>query len=118
MLGIVWLEVTIDCRDTHRVAAFWGMLLDETPRDVGRPDWYRIGPVVEGGPAITFQPVPEPKTAKTRMHIDLRVGNLRTAIAEVEKLGAAGPSEVHYFDEGTVAVMGDPEGNEFCLVAL
>jgi predicted enzyme related to lactoylglutathione lyase len=110
--------VTIDCHDSRRVAEFWGQLLAAAPREVGRKDWYRIGPLVDGGPMLTFQPVPEPKTTKTRLHLDIRVDELQPAIDLVARLGGRGPSERHTYDEGTVAVMADVEGNEFCLVAL
>jgi hypothetical protein len=115
---VTWAAVTIDSCSPRRVAVFWGALLGDAPREVGRPGWYRIGPLVDGGPALTIQPVPEPKVAKTRMHLDVRVGELDAAIITVSRLGGSGPSELHRYDEGTVAVMADPEGNEFCLVAL
>lgn len=116
--AIAWAEVTIDCRDTRRIAEFWGQLLGHTPRDVGRPGWYRIGPLTNGGPALTFQPVPETKTTKTPVHLDLRVADLDATIGLIERLHGSGPAQVHRYPEGTVAVMADPEGHEFCLVAL
>jgi predicted enzyme related to lactoylglutathione lyase len=113
-----WAALTIDCCDTRMVATFWGKMLGVAPRDYGRPNWYRIGPATSGSPAISFQPVPELKRAKARLHIDLRVDDLDAAVAHVHRLGGSGPQAVHRYDEGSVAVMGDPEGNEFCLVAL
>lgn len=74
--------------------------------------------MVDGGPVIGFQPVPEPKTSKARVHLDVQVVDLQAAITLVHQLGGSGPAEVHSYDEGTVAVMGDVEGNEFCLVVL
>jgi predicted enzyme related to lactoylglutathione lyase len=117
-LGSTWAAVTIDCQDSHLVAEFWAELLETTARDVGRSNWYRIGPLVENGPVITFQPVPEPKTGKTRVHVDVRVEDLDAATLTVERLGGSGPAHIYNYDEGIVAVMADPEGNEFCLVAL
>lgn len=70
-----------------------------------------------GGPHINFQPVSEVKTSKTRIHLDLWVDDLAEAAELVRQLGGAGPSAMHTYDSGTVAVMADPEGNEFCLVA-
>jgi len=113
-----WTAITMDCRNPRLVAEFWGALLGGAPRLVGREDWYRIGPLVDGGPAITFQPVPEAKTSKVRAHLDVRVEDLQAAINLVANLGGSGPSERYHYDEGTVAVMADPEGNEFCLVDL
>ena len=108
----------MDCRNPRLVADFWGALFGRAPRLVGREDWYRIGPLVDGGPAITFQPVPEAKTSKVRAHLDVRVEDLQAAVNLVARLGGSGPAETYRYDEGTVAVMADPEGNEFCLVDL
>jgi predicted enzyme related to lactoylglutathione lyase len=100
------------------VSEFWGELLGAPPRALDRAGWYRIGPLADGAPAITFQPVPGPKTGKSRAHLDVRVDDLDAAVDLVGRLGGSGPSQVHRYEEGTVAVMADPEGNEFCLVAL
>jgi len=99
-------------------AKFWGTLLGEAPRDVGRPGWFRIGPLEGGGPAITFQPVGELKTVKNRVHLDIQVDDLEAAADLVGQLGGSGPMSRTDYREGTVAVMADPEGNEFCVVAL
>ncbi|GAB3451014.1 VOC family protein [Streptomonospora sediminis] len=62
-----------------------------------------------------FQAVPEPKSAKNRLHVDLHAGPEREAEVErLEGLGAAVPARVD--EPGTVhVVMADPEGNEFCV---
>lgn len=113
-----WAAVTVDCVEPERVAAFYAELLGTEPRPVGRPGWLRVGPLREGAPALTFQPVPERRAGKTRVHLDLRVDDLEEAVDRVARLGGSGPVETHRYDEGTVLVMGDPEGNVFCLVAL
>jgi hypothetical protein len=68
------------------------------------------------GPRLLFQRVPEPKTAKNRMHLDLPVppDNLDS---EVERLNQTGASLVGFNSHPghRWAVMADPEGNEFCL---
>jgi predicted enzyme related to lactoylglutathione lyase len=71
---------------------------------------------VVGGPVITFQPVPEEKMGKTRIHLDIWVGDLEAAIRLVRTLGGETTGETHIYDEGTVVVMFDVEGNEFCIV--
>jgi predicted enzyme related to lactoylglutathione lyase len=67
---------------------------------------------------INIQPVPEPKVGKARVHLDIWVDDLDAAIALVEGLGGAHTGEVHTGPEGVDVVMTDPEGIEFCLVAL
>jgi predicted enzyme related to lactoylglutathione lyase len=111
----VLAEITIDCHDTARVATFWSALLGASPR-VPLDGWFRLGPLTEGGPVLNFQPVPEPKLGKARLHLDLLTDDLDAAVATVEQLGGRSLHEMHEYDEGTVLVMADPEGNEFCLV--
>ena len=79
---------------------------------------FHLGPTVRGGPRINFQPVPEAKVGKARVHLDIWVDDLDAAISRVEQLGGAHTGEVHAGPEGTDVVMIDPEGTEFCLVAL
>jgi predicted enzyme related to lactoylglutathione lyase len=74
--------------------------------------------MMSGGPVINIQPVPEEKVGKARVHLDLWVDDLAAAIARVEELGGSHTGEVHSEPEGIDAVMTDPEGTEFCLVAL
>ncbi len=114
--GAAWAAVTVDCVEPQRVSEFWSRMLDAPVRTIGLPGWFRIGPTAPGGPAITFQPVPEEKVAKSRTHLDLWVEELDAAIALVRDLGGRSTGEVHLYDEGTVVVMSDVEGNEFCLV--
>lgn len=69
------------------------------------------------GMRVLFQVVPEPKTVKNRIHLDLHVG-IDNIDAEVERLVALGATRLSdRFDEGgaTWVVIGDPEGNEFCV---
>jgi hypothetical protein len=80
-------------------------------------------------PNLTFLKVPEPKTAKNRMHFDLQVGGGRDdvpyeqrwprVLAAAEKLTAAGATLLRtneLLGKPDGMVMADPEGNEFCLV--
>ena len=106
----------MDCGDPVRVADFWSRLLDLPSRAIDLPGWFRVGPVVAGGPVITFQPVPEPKSGKTRLHLDIWVDDLDAAVERVRRLGGTSAGETHEYEDGTVIVMSDPEGNEFCLV--
>jgi hypothetical protein len=79
------------------------------------------------GPAIGFLRVPEPKTAKNRMHIDIRVAGeppwdmaereqlIRAKVSELSAAGATAVREESYGAELGHVVMRDPEGNEFCV---
>jgi catechol 2,3-dioxygenase-like lactoylglutathione lyase family enzyme len=142
------IQVTIDCADPDRLARFWaealGYRLEEPPDgfDSWQAYWVSRGlpaEEVEDGydsivdpdgvrPRIWFQPVPEPKVVKNRLHLDLRVSGgrdvplatRRTRVdAEADRLVAAGATRLRVlFTEGVDhygVVMADPEGNEFCL---
>jgi predicted enzyme related to lactoylglutathione lyase len=114
---LAWGEVTIDCRDPRRVAAFWAALLD-CPAEPGEEGWFHLGPTVRGGPRVNFQPVPEAKFGKARVHLDVWVDDLDAANSLVEQLGGTHTGKVHTYPDATDVVMADPEGTEFCLVAL
>ncbi len=68
-----------------------------------------------GKPDILFLEVPEPKTVKNRLHLDLRRDDQAQEVARLEALGAwridIGQGDVSW------VVMADPEGNEFCVLA-
>jgi predicted enzyme related to lactoylglutathione lyase len=67
---------------------------------------------------LYFQPVSEPKTGKTRVHIDLWVDDLPAAIKLVEELGGHLAGDTHDVRSGTLVVMADPDGTEFCLITF
>jgi len=110
-----WSGITVDCAQPRLVAHFWAALL-ERELSVPLPGWLRLGTLGDTEPVINFQPVPEPKRDKTRMHLDIVVDDLEQAVASVTQLGGRSLHQRHDYDEGTVLVMADPEGNEFCLV--
>jgi predicted enzyme related to lactoylglutathione lyase len=66
---------------------------------------------------LTFQRVPEPRTTKVRIHLDIQVEDITRGISQVESLGGRWSGQRYdYPGEGVVVVMHDPEDNEFCLV--
>jgi catechol 2,3-dioxygenase-like lactoylglutathione lyase family enzyme len=102
---------TFDCADALVVARFWAAVLggeldEESTSEkafVEAPGW--------GGPGLWSNRVPEPKTAKNRLHFDLRAPD--TMRAEVDRLQGLGATVQQ--DHGHLVVMQDPEGNEFCV---
>ncbi len=88
-------------------------LLDADLRE-SLPGWRRLGPLTPGGPVLTFQPVTEPRLTKVRIHLDLQVDDLPSALALVGRLGGHALDQVHEYAEGTVVVVADVEDNEFC----
>jgi hypothetical protein len=93
-------------------ATYQGRLVWATAASIRHPDGPETGPRKR----ILFQRVPEPKTVKNRMHLDIRVGadNVDT---EVKRLTAAGATYLYRGHEGphTWITIADPEGNELCI---
>ena len=116
MVSLCLHEITIDCAKVAQVGAFWSALLGGELHEP-MPGWLRLGPSIEGRPLLDFQPVPEPKKGKSRVHLDLLTDDLDAAIARVLALGGSKTGERHDYDEGTVVVLTDPEGTEFCVAA-
>lgn len=139
-------QVTFDCVDPDLLANFWAAALGyqvQPPPDgfeswdaaletfgVPREDWNSRSAIIplEGThPRLYFQRVPEGKTVKNRLHLDVRVamgleGDERMEVleAEAQRLEALGATRAYRvepaggIDEGFIT-MRDPEGNEFCL---
>ncbi len=113
------LNVTFDCRDAHRVATFWSGVTGYSLEHVehpGNPFWL-ASPPGEGLPRLVFVTVPEDKSVKNRVHLDVVPRDDEQA-AEVERLVALGASVVddrRQLQPGGWVVLADPEGNEFCV---
>jgi len=111
----VWSGVTIDCLDPERVARFWSALLGREPGP-SPAGWVYLGERGDAQPRLVFQPVPEPRAGKVRMHLDVTVEDIDEAVTTIIGLGGRNTGERHDYDEGVVVVMADPENHEFCLV--
>ncbi|MBP2334158.1 VOC family protein [Saccharothrix coeruleofusca] len=107
-------QVVVDCSDAAALARFWAALLGAEPVD--RPSgWSHVE--AEGWPRVAFQPVPEGKSVKNRLHFDVEVDDIGAATRRALELGAVKRGEVQSDAEGRFQVMLDPEGNEFCFVS-
>jgi len=139
------VQVTFDAADPSGLGTFWAHVLGyvEQPPPDGYATWdefldekgmppeqrdagYAVVDPAGSGPRLFFQKVPEGKSAKNRVHLDVDVtggaprpehaGRCRARAVELEALGA---TRLREFDDpvsGFWIVMTDPEGNEFCLV--
>jgi len=122
MTSVRQVQVTFDCAEPERVAAFWAQVLGYVVESSGVSCVDPTGV----GPRLYFQPVPEGKVVKNRVHLDVRVGTglvgaerlaaLETECARLVPLGAVRvrllPADG---EEESCIVMRDIEGNEFCL---
>jgi hypothetical protein len=145
---MVFWQLTIDANDPASLVRFWAHALGYQPVPPAEPEttWHahyrtrlgeetvfddRLFDPAGLGPPIWFQEVPEAKTVKNRLHLDLyptgrdnalplerRIDIVEAKVAEMVRLGASverrtrqdDPDDPVYF-----VVMHDPEGNEFCI---
>ena len=109
--------IQVDCRNPARLAAFWGALLAvEIQERVGQ--YVCLQPQHATAPGLCFQAVPEGKTSKNRVHLDIAVSDIDRAAHRVKELGGGQVSPEDVEEHGwRYRVMTDPEGNEFCLTA-
>jgi predicted enzyme related to lactoylglutathione lyase len=108
--------LVFDTRDPMVEAIFWaGALGFDLDPDSDVTDAHISDPSARTSGAF-FQSVPEPKVVKNRVHLDLRPTT--TMAEEVERLRHLGAAPIRFVDEGhgSWTVMGDPEGNEFCVL--
>ncbi|MCA1834761.1 MAG: VOC family protein [Actinobacteria bacterium] len=127
-------EIVIDAHDVRKMAAFWTAVLDYKIIDEGddlveiapwdypdewteesTQDWKAKVRARPPAPTIVFGTVPEGKTVKNRLHIDVSpIASHEDEVERLVKLGATradiGQGDVHW------EVMRDPEGNEFCVL--
>ena len=121
-------HITFDCHDAAALAGFWSAALGRPVDDGAQPFFASIGyPASPGQPAWLFLGVPEGKTAKNRMHIDIRVAGdgpwdmaqreqlIRAKVPQLVAAGASVVREERYDQHLGHVVMRDPEGNEFCV---
>jgi predicted enzyme related to lactoylglutathione lyase len=106
--------VVFDCAEPLRLAEFWAAATGYAMQESDERWAWLLSP---GGSGIEigFQRVPEPKTVKNRVHLDLHTADEE---AEAERIEALGATRLYRSDnpEDIFIVLADPEGNEFCVV--
>ena len=134
------VQIAIDCHDPHAQNRFWAELmqyeiedhsaqiaqlvtdglasLDDTILVDGRRAWSIAAACHEpgdGGVRLLFQQVPEGKTVKNRVHLDVRAGDERQTV--IDRCLQMGATKLWDGSQGphTWVTMADPEGNEFCV---
>jgi catechol 2,3-dioxygenase-like lactoylglutathione lyase family enzyme len=137
-MALRWYSVVVDCRDVAAQADWWARVLgwrtvyeaedevvilpphafSEDGSDVSQR--YRDTPPEERGQGLVFVPVPEGKTVKNRLHLDLAPRADDDQETEVQRLLDMGATRVDVgqdADEVSWVVLADPEGNEFCVLS-
>ena len=108
-------NVTFDCENPARVAEFWGTALGYNVEK--HSEHFAVASNPDGSrPYLLFIKVPEPRTVKNRMHMDVEADNREAEIERLIGLGAT-RGDTHTMAEYgiTWTVLQDPEGNELCV---
>ncbi|MFM9002087.1 MAG: VOC family protein [Acidimicrobiaceae bacterium] len=114
--------ITLDVNDAEKMIKFWSTVLKYELRDPARyhdaiQRYWSIADPNNNGPRIVIQRVPEPVTAKTRIHIDVHVDDIEAEAKRAVELGAKRVDTEPMNEVGATWVrMLDPEGNPFCFV--
>ncbi len=119
-MGLRAMGVTIDCSDPGRLADFWSEAIGFTNRQGNGGPYITLSDsgVDRAVNHLTFQKVPEGKSSKNRVHLDLFVDDITAEVNRLVGLGAAvispagEPSHLGF----VAVVLRDPEGGEFCVV--
>ncbi len=111
------LTVVIDCSDLERAARFWTAVLGYVPDGEAEGNYQSLAPSDGIGVEVMLQRVPEAKMTKNRVHLDLRTRDLDGEVARVRALGAALLTSEPFHEYGWIwHILGDPDGNEFCVL--
>lgn len=110
-------NITFDCSDAKALARFWSQLtgwnvyFDDDPEVLVAPSYPATGT------GLLFIPVPEGKTAKNRVHLDLQPTTMTRdeLVIQAIALGARTIEDHRDSDGAGWVTLGDPEGNEFCI---
>lgn len=111
-----WYAVTFDCAEPIEVAGFWASALGREVADFSTGDHVVLqSPTGSAQPRIVFNRVPEPKTVKNRVHIDIATTDFASDAARLTQLGADRRADYDFPDSRWTTFV-DIEGNEFDLV--
>lgn len=130
-MSLRWYSVVVDSHDHAALGRWWAETLDyhivyESDDELAIiPKWMSPDPVpdleafLRTGQGMVFVPVPEGKTTKNRLHIDLAPHSSQDRDAEIATLLERGATRVDVGQgpDVTWTVLADPEGNEFCVLS-
>ena len=115
---VSWYAVTFDCADPYAVASFWAAALCRDVADFSTPDHVILVPKDDSRqPRIVFNRVPEPKTVKNRVHVDIATMDFDCHTMRLTELGATRITD-YDFEDSRWSTFLDVEGNEFDLIDI
>ncbi|MET4077747.1 VOC family protein [Janibacter sp. UYMM211] len=131
-MTLAWYTLVVDATDIAALSRWWAQTLDwhvvyedEHEVAIAADPEEEEHPVEDldawlaQRPSLVFVPVPEAKTVKNRLHIDLAPHLSQDRDAEIAALVERGATQVDVGQSGDVTwtVLADPEGNEFCVLS-
>ncbi|MEV0270697.1 MAG: VOC family protein [Hamadaea sp.] len=112
-------HITVDCADPYTLAGFWSEVTGypRHPSDEPGADQALLVAPDGEGPGVLFSRVPEGKSGKNRVHLDLQPTDCKRdeQVDHLLTLGATMVSDQRNADGTGWVVLADPEGNEFCV---
>ncbi len=114
MPSLVWEQVVIDAADPGALGRWWADALGWVVVDEDDDGEVEIRSAPDALPGLLFEPVPEGKDRKNRLHLDFRPEDRDAEVARLLALGAT-RADVGQGQQ-TWVVLADPEGNEFCVL--
>jgi hypothetical protein len=114
-MPLEWEQVIVDAADPGALGRWWAtalgwVVVNDDPED------FEIRPTPDRLPALLFGRVPEAKTVKNRLHLDLRPDDQAAEVERLLELGAT-RADVGQGPDVSWTVLADPEGNEFCVLS-
>jgi predicted enzyme related to lactoylglutathione lyase len=109
--------ITFDCSNALTLAGFWSAAVGrpvDSEGDMAASEFFARIPGEGTDPLMMFIQVPEGKTAKNRVHLDMNADNRAAEVERLVELGATVVHEMHEYDM-VWTTLADPEGNEFCV---
>jgi aminoglycoside 6'-N-acetyltransferase len=108
-------SVVIDCNDFERMAAFWQEALHYVPREAPEEGWVVLRDPSGGNVNVSLQKVPERRSGKNRLHLDLYTEDPHGEVDRLLRIGATRHARKPEPGED-FTVLEDPEGNLFCVI--
>jgi hypothetical protein len=108
-------SIVIDCLEFEKMLEFWQQALHYVPRKPAESGWVVLSDPEGRSPNISLNQIPEKRTGRNRLHLDLYTDNREREVNRLLKSGAKRHRQT-YGPEDDFRVLEDPDGNLFCVV--
>jgi hypothetical protein len=108
-------SIVIDCNDFPAMFTFWREALRYVPREPAEDGWVVLRDPKGRSVNVSLQRVPERRSGKNRLHLDLYTDDQKAEVERLLEIGATRHPRNAEPEEDFI-VLEDPEGNLFCVV--